>query len=186
MKRSEDFTAPSQETLEGLNIQPVESDYGQSGPIQISFPRYVSEQVSNWIPALKSLGIPGNQQPLAGENIGASLQPSNINQVNQTRSYSAPAYYFKNSNRKNLKVITNAQATKINFSPSPLFSSGDRTAKSVSFVSKGKTYQATLKSKGEVIVSGGTVNTPQILELSGIGNPDILKKQGIKTIVNSE
>lgn len=66
MRKSEDFTPPSAETLKAMNIAPVASDYGQSGPIQVSFPRYVSEQVANWIPALKSLGIPVNQQPLAG------------------------------------------------------------------------------------------------------------------------
>lgn len=183
MRRAEDFTAPSAETLAALNITPVASDYGQSGPIQVSFPRYVSEQVSNWIGSLSSLGIPVNQQPLAGDNVGASLQPSNINQYNQTRSYSAPAYYFPNSNRKNLKVITSAQATKINFAPVAV--GGKATAKSVSFVSKGKSYEALLKPGGEAIVSGGTVNTPQILELSGIGNPAILKRYGIKTIVNN-
>ncbi|PWY97515.1 alcohol oxidase [Testicularia cyperi] len=176
MKKSETFHAPSKKNADLLEIQPVASDYGTSGPIQVAFPNYIPKVVSKWVKALTSLGVPYNNQPLSGENVGASQQPSDINPSNYTRSYSAPAYLFPNQARKNLQVLTNALATKINFDTS----SDKLSATGVSFTSNGKPY--IVKAKKEVIVSGGTVNSPQLLELSGIGNKTVLSKAGIKTL----
>ncbi|CAD6899622.1 unnamed protein product [Tilletia controversa] len=181
MRKSEEFSAPTQAQQDKLHLHPVSSDYGSSGPIKVSYPKYVSEQVQNWIPALQSLGLTYNNQPLAGDNVGASLQPADINPTNSTRSYSAVAYYLPNSARPNLKVYLNSTVTKINFESSKdLF--GNVKASSVSFQTGDKTRS--LPVKKEVIVSGGVVNSPQILELSGIGNPSILKAAGIKTVVD--
>lgn len=176
MRKSEHFHAPSQQNANLLGIKPVESDYGLEGPIQVAFPNYISQQVQRWIAALSSLGIPKNDQPLSGKNVGVSQQPSNINPHNYTRSYSAAAYLFPNQARNNLKVLTDALATKVEFDTS----SKKLRATGVTFTSGGKSY--TVNANKEVIVSGGTVNTPQILELSGIGNKDILNKAGVKTL----
>ncbi|KAK0520317.1 hypothetical protein OC842_007142 [Tilletia horrida] len=181
MRKSEQFSAPSAGQQDKLNLRPVASDYGSSGPIKVSFPKYVSEQVQNWIPALQSLGLPVNEQPLAGNNVGASLQPSDINPVNSTRSYSAVAYYLPNSARPNLKVFLNSTVTKINFGSTKDWS-GNVKAQSVTFQTGNKT--TTLSVCRDVVVSAGVVNSPQILELSGIGNKDILAKAGIKTVVD--
>lgn len=176
MKKSEKFHAPSQQNADLLGVKPVASDYGNSGPIQVSFPNYISNQVQRWIPALLSLGIPKNDQPLAGENVGVSQQPSDINPNNYTRSYSAPAYLFPNQARKNLDVLTNALVSKVNFDTS----CGELWASGVTFTSNGQTY--TVNATKEVILSGGTVNTPQLLELSGIGSKDVLNKAGVKVL----
>jgi choline dehydrogenase-like flavoprotein len=133
-----------------------------------------------WLPALQSLGIPTNNHPLAGSNVGASQQPSDINPSNTTRSYSAAAYLFPNSARKNLVVLTSALAEKINWASSN--SSNKVVASSVTFTSGGKEY--TVTANKEVLISGGTVNSPQLLELSGIGAKDVLDKAGIKQVVN--
>lgn len=53
----------------------------------------------------------------------------------------------------------------------------------VEFQVKRKTYTA--KVSREVILSAGAIQTPQILELSGIGDPDILTKAGIRTIIKN-
>jgi len=181
MRKSEQFSAPSAAQQDKLNLRPVSSDYGSSGPIKVSFPKWVSEQVQNWIPALETLGLPYNQQPLAGDNVGASIQPSDINPVNSTRSYSAVAYYLPNSARPNLKVYLNSTVTKIDFHKyRDLF--GNYRAKSVSFVTGGEAKS--LPVRREVIVSAGVVNSPQILELSGIGNKDILTAAGIRTLID--
>ncbi|CBQ68668.1 related to Glucose oxidase [Sporisorium reilianum SRZ2] len=176
MKKSEHFHAPSQQNADLLGVKPVASDYGSSGPIQVAFPNYISQQVRRWIPALMELGIPKNDQPLAGENVGVSQQPSDINPSNYTRSYSAPAYLFPNQARSNLNVLTNALVSKVNFDTS----CGSNWASGVTFTSNGQTY--TVNATKEVILSGGTVNTPQILELSGIGSKDVLTKAGVKVV----
>jgi choline dehydrogenase-like flavoprotein len=133
-----------------------------------------------WLPALQSLGIPKNDHPLAGNNIGASQQPSDINPSNTTRSYAAPAYLFPNAARENLIVLTSALVEKINWSSKK--TGGKVVASGVTFTSGGKVYK--VAARKEVLISGGTVNSPQILELSGIGAKTVLDKAGVKQIVN--
>lgn len=179
MKKAEHFHAPSEQNADLLGIHPVVSDYGTSGPVQVAFPNYISKQVQRWIPALLSLGIPKNDQPLAGENVGVSQQPSDINPNNYTRSYSAAAYLFPNQARPNLEVLTNALVSKVNFDTS----CGDLWANGVTFTNNGQTY--IVNATKEVILSGGTVNTPQLLELSGIGSKSILSKHGIEVLYDN-
>ncbi|CAO1633866.1 unnamed protein product [Jaminaea pallidilutea] len=182
MRKSEDFHEPSSSDQDKLNLDVHSSDYGSNGPVQVSFPRYISKAVQNWIPALESLGLYRNDQPLTGNNTGASVQPSNINYRNSTRSYSATAYYVPNSARSNLAVLTNARVDKINWSNDNHGKrDSNKKASGVTFTYGGKSYTVCVKK--EVIVSGGAVNSPQILELSGVGNPSILKKHGIDTVV---
>ncbi|KAN0061487.1 hypothetical protein ACQY0O_006334 [Thecaphora frezii] len=178
MRKAESFHAPSAADAAKLGIQPVAADYGSDGPIQVSFPRYISQQVQRWIGALTELGIPYNNQPLAGDNVGASQQPSDINPTNSTRSYSAAAYLFPNTNRKNLRVLTNAQASKVNL----LKTYNGYKATSVTVTSKGLSY--VIRAKKEVILSAGTVGTPQLLELSGIGSAKLLKSLGISSKID--
>ena len=56
------------------------------------------------------------------------------------------------------------------------------TATGVQFSVNNSSY--TVKAKKEVIVCGGVINSPQILELSGIGNKDILQKAGVDVVVD--
>jgi len=57
-----------------------------------------------------------------------------------------------------------------------------RVAEAVEFVHKGNTYK--VRAKKEVIVSAGTFKTPQLLELSGIGDRSLLKSLRIETVVD--
>ena len=132
------------------------------------------------MPALESLGIKKNSDTFSGANAGASCEPSGINPVNSTRSYSTTAYLIPNSARKNLAVLTSALVAKIIWAADK--QAGSVIASGVTFISGGKTY--TVKARKEVIISGGSVNTPQILELSGIGSSTVLAKAGIEQIVN--
>ncbi|CAD6917637.1 unnamed protein product [Tilletia controversa] len=181
MRKAEQFFSPPQDQQDRLHFSTTASDYGSSGPIKVSFPKCISEQAQNWVPALNSLGLPVNNQPLAGDNIGASLHPSSSNPINSTRSYTAVAYYLPNAARPNLKVFLNSTVTKMNFTGSK-DRSGNVRASSVSFQTSKKTHS--LRVQREVIVAAGVVNSPQILELSGIGNQKILKAAGIPTLVN--
>jgi choline dehydrogenase-like flavoprotein len=132
-----------------------------------------------WFRALESLGIKKNDHPLAGNNVGASMQPSDIDPRNITRSYAAPAYLFPIADRKNLNVLTEALVSKINWLPKKI--GGKVVASGVHFISGGKEY--TVSAKREVIISCGTVNTPQLLELSGIGAKRVLDKAGVDQVV---
>ena len=95
------------------------------------------------------------------------------------RSYSARAYYEPNKGRSNLTVLTNALVSKIDFEKS---ADADAKATGVSFIVDGITHN--VNAKREVIVCGGTINSPQILELSGIGSPDVLSQAGVDVVVS--
>jgi choline dehydrogenase len=58
---------------------------------------------------------------------------------------------------------------------------GEAKATGVQFIVDGATHS--VKVKKEVIVCGGSVNSPQILELSGIGSPEVLQKAGVELVV---
>lgn len=179
MNRAVGYSSPSQNTSSELGISPSASDFGQSGPLRVTFGKYVSEAAHAWIPALKTLNLALNNHPLAGHNIGAGQHPASINPVNSTRSYSASAYLFPNSARSNLQVLWGALAEKIIWGPKV---NGNVIATGVYFSSGGSTY--TVTAKREVIVSGGTINTPQILELSGIGSAAVLAHAGVPQVVD--
>lgn len=92
-----------------------------------------------------------------------------------TRSYSATGYLKPNLGRPNLKVLTEALASKVVLQ--------DKTATGVEFLHSGRTHKVSVKK--EVILSAGVVQSPQLLELSGIGDPEVLRKAGVQCIVES-
>lgn len=76
--------------------------------------------------------------------------------------------------RKNLDISLNSRVLKINID------STTKQAKSVRFDKKGKIYE--IQAKKEIILSAGSVNSPQILMLSGVGPADHLNSFGIPVI----
>ncbi|KAJ9616608.1 hypothetical protein H2200_000327 [Cladophialophora chaetospira] len=94
-----------------------------------------------------------------------------------TRSYSASAYILPLIGCSNLKILTgaNVESVKLDQSrPKP-------AAVGVNFWHRGTRYTATVKK--EVVISGGAYKTPQILELSGIGDPKVLQAADVECIV---
>ncbi|PNH47878.1 hypothetical protein VD0004_g556 [Verticillium dahliae] len=148
--------------------------HGFKGPIRNYYNRVVYPVLRLWEPAVSELGININdRQSMGGEPIGVGFQPTNIDITKHTRSYSASSYLPLAGN--NLIVKTNTQVEKVNL------------------VKRKSSYQATgvtlpggviITATKEVIVSAGSVQSPGILELSGVGQPDVLKAAGITPLVN--
>jgi len=95
--------------------------------------------------------------------------------INGTRCSTAKAFLGPVKNRKNLHVIKNSKVIRIIIDPI------DKEAKTVEFKSRDDKLQQ-VRIKKEVILSAGTVNSPQLLMLSGIGPEAHLKEFGIKVI----
>lgn len=87
------------------------------------------------------------------------------------RLSAARAYLYPVKNRSNLTVRTKAMVTKVLFE--------GRRAVGVEAIVKGK--KQIFRAK-EVVLCGGAINTPQILQLSGIGNAEDLRRLGIKVV----
>jgi len=86
------------------------------------------------------------------------------------RSYAARGYFEANAQRPNLHLLCDALVTNVELN-------GGR-AVGVNFTHEGRTHN--VKAAKEIIVSCGALQTPQILELSGIGDPDVLKAAGVE------
>ncbi|KAJ6580893.1 alcohol oxidase [Mycena capillaripes] len=169
-------------------IQPVEeretinydlAHHGMNGPLAVSYPTMMSTFELPYEMAMKNLGINLAKEPFSGDTKGTWLTPMTIDPKERVRSYAANKYYQPNASRDNLTVVVSAHVTKVVTEPEQ---NGFATAVEVVFISEDVLY--TVKVDKEVILSAGTIMSPQILELSGIGNKEILEQNGIETLIH--
>ena len=92
------------------------------------------------------------------------------------RSYAARGYFAANAQRPNLHVLCEAVVSSVKLR-------GDM-AVGVNFTHQAKAHS--VDTKREVVVSCGAIQTPQILELSGIGDPEVLKAAGVECKVENK
>ncbi|KAJ7436903.1 GMC oxidoreductase [Mycena galericulata] len=180
MRKAETFTHPDPVYAAVNNLTFIPAAHGTRGPLHNSFSKFISDAQKPWLSAFQSLGVQKIEDALAGEDVGAWMAPATIDGVSITRSYAASAYYVPVSDRANLVVVTGAEATRI-------VSTNDNgllRATAVEFSLGSQCHSISVKPGAEVILSAGTIKTPQLLELSGIGNPQILDGLGIDTKVD--
>ena len=143
--------------------------HAKGGPLNVSdvTERHpVSDAV---IEAGKALGLP--HRDVNGEDQeGVAYYQRTVK--NGRRCSAAVAYLNPAKKRQNLQIETKALAARVLFE-------GQR-AIGVEYTQNGQTKQA--KARGEVILAGGAINSPQLLELSGIGDPTLLQEKGIDVI----
>ncbi|CAE6497422.1 unnamed protein product [Rhizoctonia solani] len=185
MKSAERFTGidPFRANYSHANPGSIYPSQGTQGIIAASFNAWYSDIVVPYQGTMANLGVPINFDPDSGDPFGLYNSATAVNRTTGTRSYAANTYFAYNSGRKNLVVLTGAQATKVEFKNATTGKPhGKLTATGVSFVHNSTTY--VVRAKKEVILSTGTFQTPQLLELSGIGNSTILQQSGITPLVD--
>nr|OQO29516.1 hypothetical protein B0A51_02608 [Rachicladosporium sp. CCFEE 5018] len=163
MKKAETYQPSSVNGASGIQ------GTGFTGPIHYLVNRLTSAQNEAFFPAVASLGLKQTYDFLAGQPLGWMRHTSNILQSNYTRSYS-PAYLAEATT--NLHVLLNSTVAKVNID-------GSKCAKGVTLLDGTIIY-----AKREVILSAGSIQSPQLLELSGVGNATILAAAGVKQLVN--
>lgn len=181
MKKSESFTPPSEATTGMFNVPYDAASHGMDGPVQVSFPQKTYPQVGAFLESASNVGIERSTNPDAGESWGAFLASSNINPTNSTRSFSRTAYLDPVSYRSNLDVLTGHLVTKVLFNST---NPGDAVASGVQFAAAAESEVFGVKARKEVILCGGAVNDPQILQLSGIADRSLLSSLNITTIID--
>ncbi|ELU42658.1 GMC oxidoreductase [Rhizoctonia solani AG-1 IA] len=150
---------------------------GADGPIARSYPGWFSDLHLPLFDAYKTLGVDVNVDPNGGNNVGITTTACAIVPGKSTRSYSVTGYWEPYADRKNLILVTGARATKV-----ALSKQGDLfLATGVEFVHgpEGEETDYTARARREVILSSGTFQSPQLLELSGIGQRRVLESVGI-------
>lgn len=143
---------------------------GRGGPITSSYGTYRDPLSKAFIEAAQGNGIPFNEDYNGARADGVGWIQFNIR---NGRRWSAARGYIDpiNGKRDNFTLMMGASVDRVLFE-------GNR-AVGVEIFENGQS--ATLKARREVILSAGPIISPKILELSGVGDPEILKQHGIKT-----
>ncbi|QRV77531.1 GMC oxidoreductase [Ceratobasidium sp. AG-Ba] len=150
---------------------------GTDGPIARSYPTWFSDLHVPLFGAYKALGVDVNVDPNGGKNTGITTTACAITPGKSTRSYSVTGYWEPYAERPNLVLVTGARATKVTLSKQ-----GDLViATGVEFVHgpEGEEVEFVATARREVVLSAGTFQSPQLLELSGIGQRRVLEAVGI-------
>ena len=181
-RESETFYAPP------ANMSAVETydlaNHGSTGPICSTLQRSVLSLLSDYVtPNLKAAVYAVLEDRNGGKVTGAGFLPLAICPNNYTRSYSGSAYTAVQT-RSNLHVHTNTQVTGINWQSSAMSAVGI-TATGSKYVNKTSGSNASLSISGrEIVLSAGTIQFPQSLGLSGVGNSTILQSAGVQSVID--
>ncbi|KAK3367829.1 GMC oxidoreductase [Podospora didyma] len=155
------------------------SKHGEKGgPIQVTIPDEDSKWPEAWRDTWAGLGFPVDNNPMSGNITGAVTYPDSIDPTTKTRSFSGNAYLPSASSRPNFTLWTATLVNKIVFD-----TSDGIVATGVQYTKDGATK--TVSARKEVILSAGTINSPKILELSGIGDAALLRSLGIDVVVDN-
>lgn len=145
-----------------------ESEYrGGNGPISTRYTRYEDPLIEAFRDSAAMLGHPSTEDYNAAQQHGFGRTQANIH--HGRRASAASAYLRPAMGRKNLQVETGALVTKLVFE-------GNR-AVGIEYEKDGQT--AVIRAEREVILAGGVINSPQLLMLSGIGEPEELRQHNI-------
>lgn len=123
--------------------------------------------------AANEAGIPATHDFNSGDNTGAGY--FEVNQRSGWRWNSSKAFLRPIKSRRNLEVITNAHVERLLVNTDE---DGQNRCVGVQVSVNGSSQQ--ISATREVIMCSGAIGTPQILQLSGIGDPSLLKEQGIE------
>ncbi|KAL8725973.1 MAG: hypothetical protein Q9166_007006 [cf. Caloplaca sp. 2 TL-2023] len=153
--------------------------HGTDGPIQTAYSTHYGASHQHWHKTLQSLGVDINRSHFSGSNVGAWTSLTSVEPERRERSYSATAYYRPNAGRLNLVLLTGATVQELLLE----FTDNEWTVKGARFIYQEKDYSINVER--EVVVCAGSVQSPQLLELSGIGNAGILREAGIAVKVDN-
>ena len=148
--------------------------HGAGGEWRVEKQRLSWEILDAYRDAAQQAGIKKIEDFNRGDNEGSSY--FRVNQKNGWRWNTSKGFLKPVKKRANLTVITQAQVQRVIFT--------GKRACGVEVLVKGKAI--TYHTNREVLLSAGAIGSPQILELSGIGNPKYLRKAGIDVVHQSD
>jgi len=142
-------------------------DHGAGGEWRVEKQRLSWPILDAFQEAAEELGIPRVADFNAGDNFGSGY--FEVNQRNGVRWNTSKAFLRPAMRRPNLRVLTGAEVETLTMD-------GKRVT-GIAFRHAG--HRVAARAGREVILSAGAVNSPKLLELSGIGRPDVLQALGI-------
>ena len=147
--------------------------HGDKGPLRVSDIGIKHPLVEAFIGAAKSLGMPRNDDFNGATQEGAGYYQLTTHKG--LRASTAKTYLKAARGRSNLHVETDALATKLLF---------DGT-RAVGLTYRRKGIEVTVAVRRELVLSAGAIQSPQLLQLSGVGPADLLRQHAIPLVAES-
>ena len=145
----------------------ADAAHGAGGEWRVEKQRLSWEILDAFRDAMAEAGIPKIGDFNRGDNEGSGL--FEVNQKRGVRWNASKAFLRPAMRRRNLTVLTNAEALRLRLE-------GKRSA-GVEFSQGGEECFA--RARVETVLAAGAIGSPQILQLSGVGPPDLLRERGI-------
>ena len=149
--------------------------HSDHGPIMVANKKIKLKMLDEFINAAEEKGIPKTNDFNTGDNFGVGFYQFTTSHSHfglKLRYSAAKGYLNPVKSRKNLKIITNAHVQKIIFE--------NRKAKSIQYEYENKTIE--VKTNKEIILSAGSIGSPHVLQVSGIGDSNKLKNLNINVV----
>lgn len=144
--------------------------HGVDGPLYVSDSRCQMPLLDVFLKAAAEVGVSPVSDFNRGNNEGCGY--FQVTQKDGERWSAADGYLSPVKSRNNLTIITHAHASRILFT--------NKEASGVEFWTNGELVRA--RSQSEVIVSAGTIGSPHLLQLSGVGPGSVLKEHGVEVL----
>jgi choline dehydrogenase-like flavoprotein len=144
--------------------------HGKGGPLNVMDLRSPGRLNEPFLQACEQNGIPRTADYNGAEQFGCFVYQAT--HVNGERCSAAKAFITPNLKRPNLRVMTHSVTTRVLFE--------NRRAVGVRVLQDG--VERDVRCRGEVILSGGAFNSPQLLQLSGIGAGAHLQTVGVPVL----
>ncbi|KAB8264675.1 hypothetical protein BDV32DRAFT_135116 [Aspergillus pseudonomiae] len=158
LRKFHTYTPPSETTsaLLSLGQYMKPENQGNQGPVPTSH-----------LDTFAHLGWDTHADPIAGRTVGPFTPPLSVDRETGQRGY-AGAYYTQSvAQRKNLHLLTETMVERVTLTKAD-----------------DDGQQLEVSATREVIISAGSLNSPQLLELSGIGAADLLQKHNISVVLD--
>jgi choline dehydrogenase-like flavoprotein len=147
--------------------------HGVGGPLPVCDLGHPDPLSAAFIAAAAETGLPVNRDFNGASQEGAGFFQTTTR--HGRRASTAVAYLRPARRRNNLLVETSALARRIVFD--------GRRAVAVEYGQAGR--QKTARARREILVSGGAFNSPQLLQLSGVGPAELLRRHGIEVVMDA-
>ncbi len=188
-RKYQTFHPPSQHTSDLLALGHMDKDLqGTTGPIQTSFAEENLPLTEAWPQTFRNLNFAMTGDPLSGEANGGFSNPSTLDPRTKTRSYTGNAYYSPEiSKRPNLHVLTEALVEKVIFDRHDTVEADNVSISAIAVRVTDKNGKSHIvRANKEIILSAGSLQTPKILQLSGVGDRHLLESHGIDLVIDNE
>ena len=154
------------------NERGADEHHGAGGPLGVSDVRDQHPLAAAFIAAAQQCGYPRNDDFNGAAQEGAGYYQNTMR--GGIRSSTAAAYLKPARTRSNLRVVSEALATRVLFD--------GRRATGVEYMVGGESRTA--KANAEVLMTSGAFNSPQLLQLSGLGPAELLQSHDIPVIAD--